>query len=149
MKKFVFPLDALYKIKKPLKDKLQAEYSAAEATLDKACCKKKQLQNTLIDDTQKYEVKAKEGLTVGDIQDYSRFFEELHKYVQAASKEVDRAQNDVNRKRDQLIEAFKEIKILEKLREKKYGEFMLEEEKTESNVLEDILSFNIAGRKTD
>jgi flagellar protein FliJ len=149
MKKFVFPLDSLNKVKNSKKDALQAEYSAANAILEAALQRRERLRTTLETETQGFEAKLKTGIKVGEIQAYGSFFEELQNTVRDASKEIERARKEADQKHEELIEAFKEVKILEKLREKQYLDYVDEEEKAENKVLEDILSFNIAEGKTD
>lgn len=145
MKKFVFPLDSLYKAKKIALDNLQAEHCAAQATLEEACRKREQLQTFLAAETRKYEITAKKGMTAGIMQAYGKFFEDLRYMETAAAKWVELAQKEVNIKRTELIEVSKEVKMLEKLRESRYQEYITEEKKAENNVVEDMLAFKIGG----
>lgn len=145
MKKFVFSLSALFDVKKTAKDKLQAEFAAAEAALAAAIRKKEGLEQTLEDKTEEYEQKARKGMTVSDIGGYTIYFEELQGLIKAAAREVDKAQKEANFKRNELIAVFKEIKVLEKLYEKQYREYMAEEVKSETKAVEDILSYNVSG----
>lgn len=146
MKKFVFPLDPLYKVKMTMKDKLQAEYAAAVAAYDDARCKRDQIREQIVSETKSFEAKAKKGMTVSDMQAYSRFLEELQNSEVAASHKAELARREVNRRQTELIGVFKEVKVLEKLREKQYKDYLSEEEKEEKNVIEDILSFDVVGK---
>ena len=143
MKKFIFSLNALYDVKKTLRDKIQAEYAAAEAAYRAAVRKKEELERTLDEKKEEYEQKARQGMTVGDLLGYDIYFEELQGQIVAAEKEADRALAEVNRKRNELVAVFKEIKVLEKLYEKQYGEYLKELEKSESKAIEDIVSFKV------
>jgi flagellar FliJ protein len=144
MKKFVFTLNALYEVKKTLRDKLQGEYAAAEALYRAALHKKEELERTLDVKKEEYEVRARKGMTVGDLLGYDIYFEELQGQIKAAEKEVGRALLEANRKRGELVAVFKEIKVLEKLYEKQYGEYLKELEKSESKTMEDIVSYKAA-----
>lgn len=146
MKKFVFALDPLYKVKLTMKDKLQAEYSAAVAAYDEACRQRDRIREQIESETRKFEIKAKNGMTVADMQAYSRFLEDLQNMETAACNRAELARREANRKQTELIGIFKEVKVLEKLREKQYQEYLTEEEKEEKNVIEDILSFDIVGK---
>jgi len=149
MKKFMFSLDSLLEIKKTLKEKAQAEYADAHAVLEKAECEKVRLDKIFEDESEKFEAKVKKGITVGDIQANMIYFDQLQVMIRNALKDVNRAQEDANRKQMILIELFKEIKVLEKLRQKQYLTYLLEEGKKETNASEDILSFNITGQTAD
>ncbi|SHH83774.1 flagellar FliJ protein [Sporobacter termitidis DSM 10068] len=147
MKKFVFSLNALYDVKKTLRDKLQAEYAAAEAAHRAAVERKESLENTLDEKKEEHEQKAKNGMTVSELLGYDVYFEELQERIKAAALAVDRALQEVNRKRNELVAVFKEIKVLEKLYEKQYGEYLKDLEKSETKAVEDIVSFQITDTK--
>jgi flagellar protein FliJ len=144
MKKFIFSLDAVYELKKTLKDKLQAEYAAAEAVLKSAIQKKNDLDRILSQKSEEYELKLKKGMAVGNIKEYILFFEELQDLIKASIMDIENAQKAVDLKQAELIDIFKEIEILKKLRQKQNREYLMEEDKKEIRMLEDILSFEFA-----
>ena len=143
MKKFVFSLNSLYELKKTLKDKIQGEYAAAEAALSKAIEEKAILDRTFLEKSEEYEAKLKKGMIVSDIQSYINFLEELQELIRTAQTVVIRAQGLADAKREELVEVFKEIEVLKKLKQKQYQEYLKEVEKKEKSVLDDIMSFNI------
>ena len=143
MKKFVFSLGALYEVKKTQRDRLQGEYAAAEEAHRAAVRKKESLERTLEEKKAEYELKARNGITVADLLGYDNYFEEQLGLIKTAEKDVEKALAEANRRRDALIAVFKEIKVLEKLYEKQYSEYLKEIEKSESKTLEDIVSFNV------
>jgi flagellar FliJ protein len=143
MKKFVFSLNALYEVKKTQKDRLQTELAAAEAVHRAAVQRKDELERTLEDRKDEFEAKASGGMTVSDLKGYAVYFEEMQDRIKAAGKEVDRALREVNQRRNELVSIFKEIKVLEKLYEKQYADYLKEMEKSETKAVEDIVSFKI------
>jgi flagellar FliJ protein len=147
MKKFVFSLSALFDVKKTLRDKLQGEYAAAEAAYRAAVEKKEALEKTLDEKKEEYEVKTKKGMTVGDLQGYDAYFEEMQGRIKAAARDVEKALREANQKRSELVAVFKEIKVLEKLYEKQYNEYLKELEKSETKAVEDIVSFKVTDNK--
>lgn len=148
MKKFVFSLNALYEVKKSQKDKIQAEYAAAEAAYRAALQKKENMEKTLADKKELFEIKAAEGMTVSDFKGYAEYFEEMQEHIKAAAIESEKAQREVSHKRNELVAVFKEIKVLEKLYEKQYGAYLKELEKSETKAVEDIISFKISDGQT-
>lgn len=149
MKKFVFSLGALYEVKKTLKDKIQAEYAAAEAIYKAAAERKLNLEWTLDKKREEYEYKARSGMTVGDMQGYIVYFVEMQEQIKAAEYEAERALKEANHKRNELISVFKEIKVLEKLYEKQYVEYLKDLRKSETKTVEDIMSFKITENSQD
>ena len=150
MKKFVYSLDPLYKVKTTTKEKLQTEYMAAQTAFGEAYQKRQQIQDTLSEETQKYEAKVKgTGITAGDMLTYGLFFEDLQDREIAAAKDLERARRNASRKQEELTGVFREVKMSEKLREKQYEEYRINEEKKEKSVIEDLLSYNVAGRRAE
>lgn len=143
MKKFVFQLDALFKIKAAQKEKLQKEYSEAEISRVNAVRKKELLEKKMEDENTGYQARVKKGMTAGEIGANSVFFEDLQKQQKTAEADAKRAGENAERKQRELLEIFREIKTLEKLREKQYEAYLAEAEKREESVIEDILSFNL------
>lgn len=141
MKKFVFSLSALYEVKKSLQDKVRAEYAAAEAVYKAADEKKYNLELTLNEKSEEYEGKTKNGMSVGRMQGYTVYFVDMQERIKEAARETERALKEATQKRSELITVFKEIKILEKLYEKQYSEYIKEMEKSEMKAIEDIMSF--------
>ncbi|MPM15778.1 hypothetical protein SDC9_62150 [bioreactor metagenome] len=144
MKRFVFSLDALFELKKNLKDKIQAEYAQAEAALDKALCVKVALDKVYMDENERYEQKAQRGITAADAGAHVIYFDELQQAIATATEDVMRAQDEANRKQGLLLEIHKEIKTLEKLRRKQYLEYLAEEEKQEANARDELVAFSMA-----
>lgn len=147
MKKFSFTLDSLFELKKAQKDQRQKEFAEAKARLEKAMHEKDSLEKTYTDENEKYEKKVNKGVTAGDIEFYAIYFKDLRGKIAAAACEIARAQEEAGAKQEALVEAFKEIKSLEKLRDKQYEEYLTEEAKQESKLREDILAFDLSGKK--
>lgn len=146
MKRFAFSLKALYEVKKTQKDKLQAELAAAEAGYRAAVKKKSSMEKTLEEKKEEFEVKASNGMTVNDLKGYDDYFEELQEHIKAAGKEVDRTLREANLKRNELVSVFKELKVLEKLYEKQYSDYLKDLEKGETKAVEDIVSYKVTER---
>ncbi|MPM03689.1 hypothetical protein SDC9_49956 [bioreactor metagenome] len=149
MKKFMFSLSTLFEMKKTRKDELQREYTEAKAKLERAFSEKITLDQICADESRRYEAKVKKGVTAADMEAHAIYFKELCDKISAAANQVTCAQLEVNQKQGALVETFKEIKALEKLREKQYREYLAEEEKQGNKIREDILAFNITGKKAE
>jgi len=146
MKKFAFSLHVLFENKKSMKNKLQLEFAAAKAALDKALCVKVALDKIYMEESEKYEAKAKKGTTPGDMEAHVIYFEELQDMIKTAVEDINRAQEDMMCKQTALIEICKEIKVLEKLWQKQYVEYLTEEKKQAATISEEILAFHVSGK---
>lgn len=146
MKKFTFSLNALFEVKKTMKEKAQADYAAAQAALDDALCVKVALDKIYVDESDRYQKKVANGITAGDMEAHSIYFEELREMIGAAERDVNRLQETVKSRQTVLIEIFKEIKVLEKLRQKQYLEHLTQQEKQDVTIREDLLAFSITGK---
>lgn len=133
------------KIKETAKETLMVEYAEAESQLSAVREIKKRLETRYAEECRSFENKCVRGMKPCDMRDIANFLEELRakiKRTEAAEKE---ALKKVEAKRQELAEVYKEIKTLEKLREKQYREYLAEAEKEEVKIREDILAFNITG----
>lgn len=145
MKRFVFSLSALLEMKQAQKVQLQKEYAQAKARLDRALCEKDALDRAYRDETERYEQRVKKGITAGDIKTYAAYFMDFEEKIKSSASQVARAQEEAGAKQKELVEIFKEVKSLEKLREKQYEEYRMEEGKQETKLVDDILAFKITG----
>jgi flagellar FliJ protein len=145
MKKFVFSLASLMKVRENAKERLTVEYAEAENALNAALKKKKYLENSHALLCMEYENQAAGGVKPADIHAVKVYLEELQTQIKAAAIEAKQAKIKAENKRLELAEVYKEIKALEKLREKQYREYLAEAEKQEVKIREDILAFNVTG----
>ncbi len=146
MKKFVFQLDALYQVKRARKDQLQKEYSEAAALYHAALEKKDALDSALEAESVRYEARAKKGMTAGELLAGSAFFADLQKRRKSAAADAERARRHAEGRQRELLEAFQDIKALEKLQDKQYEAYLAEEGKQETSRIEDMLSFSLSGQ---
>jgi flagellar FliJ protein len=143
MKKFVFTLETLLKVKKTIRDKLRAEYAVALTALNRAKGENERLDRILEDESKAYERRAKKGITVSDFEARAMYLNELQCMISSARQKLSRARDEEGRSQAALAAVHKEIKVLEKLRRKQYLEYLAEEEKRETGAREDILSFHM------
>ncbi len=132
------------KVREAEKERLMAEYAEAEAALNAALGRKKQLENSHSVLCAEYETQAAAGVRPAEMRAVKLYLEELQARIKAAALEAGQAKLRLENKRLELTEVHKEIKALEKLREKQYREYLAEAEKQEVKIREDILAFNVA-----
>jgi flagellar export protein FliJ len=149
MKKFKFTLQTLFDVKQTLKDKLQADFAAAEAAYQAAVDKLTSLVRTYEEELDIFEEKSREGITAHELTSAAAYHEDLRERIRRAEIEAARTLKIANEKREELVTVYKEIKVLEKLYEKQRAEYLKELEKDEAKALDSILSFQQIEDKDD
>jgi flagellar FliJ protein len=122
-----------------------AEYAEVQTELEAANKRKDGLESSFASLTSEYESQAFGGVKPAQMRAAKLYLEELQEKIKAAEAEVRQAQVKAENKRRELTEVHKEIKTLEKLKEKQYREYKTEAEKQEAKIMEDMLAFNVAG----
>lgn len=145
MKKFVFSLHALLEVKEAQKEKLQAEFAAAKAELERTIAHKAALEQKCAEESKVFEANIKVGITAADLETWAMYFEELENRLVQADRDVNRAQEAAEYRQAVLVEIHREIKALEKLRHKQHLAYLAEEKKRETDAREDILAFRTCG----
>lgn len=124
------------------KEKAQMDYAAARANLERAEQKKAKLEAELDQGFECHRKKMLDGITLSELQAYAAYFDDLRKSVEAAEYEIIRAKKIADRKQAELVEFYREIKLLEELRKKQYQEYLKEENAKEAKELENLLAYN-------
>jgi len=86
--------------------------------------------------------------TVTKLIEYNGFLSVLNKRIKAQKENVNLKAQIVDKIREELLEAVKERKILDKLKEKKLQEFFIETKKDEQKINDEIVSYNFKERST-
>ena len=149
MKKFKFTLQTLFDVKQSLKEKLQAEYAAAEAAYQAAMEKLTSLVRTFEEEMDTFEARSREGIAAHELASAAAYHEDLLVRIRRAEAEVARTLKIAEGKREELVTVHKELKVLEKLYEKQHAEYLKELEKDEAKALDSILSFQQTEEKED
>lgn len=90
------------------------------------------------------EKSSRSSLNVNEIQMYHDYEKRIQREISAQSIRVQQAQVDVDDQRQRLLEAVKEKKTYEKLKEKHQAAFAAEVEAEERNLLDDIATTKFA-----
>lgn len=149
MKKFRFSLQSLFEVKQTLKDKLQADFAEAEAAWRTALERQLDLERLYEEEIAAFEARAREGVTAPELSGAAAYHEDLRERIQRAKAEVARTLKIMTEKREELVAVHKEIRVLEKLQEKQYAEYLKEVEKDEAKVMDSILAFQETEKKAE
>lgn len=142
MGKFVFKLQAVLNLKKQIESNLKNELGKAVQELERQKKKLKDIELKRAAYYQEINAKSSSGVSVGKLKEFSSYISLLNEKIEYQKNNVKCAQKSVDKYREQLIVAVQERKMMEKLREKKFEEFMKEQQRDEQKIIDEIASFN-------
>ncbi len=141
MHKFGFRLESVRNLKVQMEDNAKNHLALASRELEKQKEFLNGLKTTRESSISELNSKVDEGVSISQIRAYNNYFSFLKQKITEQKQNVNNAQNQVDIKRESLVKAVQERKILDKLREKKYGEFLKEQGKAEQQLIDELNSF--------
>jgi flagellar FliJ protein len=147
--KFKFKLEPVLKYRNILEKKEAKEFAKLHKKYDEECGKL-DLINTNYKNTQKeLEVKKRAGIDIKELKTYYTYLNSLNLDIKAQQLKVKEAEAKKEEQRKKLVNAQKDKKVIDKLKDNKYNEFKEEERKDEIKTIDDINSITTARtRKT-
>ena len=149
MAKFVFSMQNILSMKEKLEEQEKAEYSQVMMRFNE----EQEKLNGLMERQGMAEVELRntinEVLDVQEIREKEDFLEIIKVYVKEQQLVLLACEEEVRQARERLNEAMKERKIYEKLREKAFEEFMLEENKREQKEIDELVSYRFGNIKSE
>jgi flagellar FliJ protein len=142
MAKFIFRLQGYLDLKAKLEDQKKLEYGAAMAELER---ERQILENLRVrEQLQIAELKSnllQNGFSALEIESYHRYLAQLRIRVFAQEKKAETAAALAEEKRLALVEAVRQRKTLEKLKEKAHDDFLQAERLAEYKATDEIVSY--------
>lgn len=141
MQKFGFRLETVLNLKTQMEDNAKNSLARAARELDyqKECLEElKNLNETTINSLN---IEIDNGIPVYKIKNYNSYFSLMKNKIINQKENVNIAQNDVDINRVALVRAVQERKILDKLKEKQYQEYLKEQNKSEQQLIDELNSF--------
>lgn len=139
---FKFRLESFLGIKEKIEEQKKLEYGKALKKLDE---EKKQL-NTLINKKQNliYSMKLSInslGIKPDNLRRYNEYIDYIKKRISEQEKNVENAESFAESKRKELVEAMKERKMLDVLKENDNIEYNKEQVIKEQKIVDEIVSY--------
>lgn len=139
MKKFKFKLETVLKVRTRLEDLRKRELRQAELRLEEALRQLKRRQAEIAETTAMYQENLqKQRLDLNLATYYHNYLTKLNQLLAEDYVRIERCNEDLAKARQNLIEAIKEKKIVEKLKEKAYEEYKSAELKQETEFLDEL-----------
>lgn len=148
MARFRYGMQSILNIKLKMETQAKQEFSTARAELD---AEEKRLQG-LFDRKDGYERRAAEllegALKLREIEENRRAVLCMEDYIAAQQIRVEKAEELLEQARQKLAEIMMERKTHEKLKEKAFEQFLMDEKKQESKEIDELTSYTHKRVKT-
>lgn len=141
MAKFIFSMQNLLTMKEKLEEQEKNNYSQANLRLMEAEEELQRLQDRLREAQDQLRAEMSSSLDVRMIRRRENAVEIIRMYVRQQELVVIRCQKELEIARQRLNEAMKERKTYEKLKEKAFEEFCLEENRKEQKEVDELVSY--------
>ena len=139
--KFNFRLQSYLSLKSKIEDQKRNEFGKAVAALELEKQRLIQLERERDLCIEEFRVKVEKYVDMRNLNQFNLFLERQKDLIKKQHAAIARAEAYVRQKRMELVEAMKDRKILDKLRENEFEEYLDEEKKNEQKVLDDLVSY--------
>lgn len=147
MARFHYRMQSILDIKEKLESRAKQQFQAAQAKLDE----EQEKMKILHDRKKRYILEGHELLTskidLLAIRENKNALRQIDEYIKHQQVAVVVASKNLDKARNALQEVMQERKTHEKLKEKAFNEFLLEEDRRESKEIDELVSYR-HGQKT-
>lgn len=141
MSTFRYELENVLNLREKLEDIKQKEYAESLALLEKEKKIKNQIDKSLNKSTLIFKSSISDAIDPRKIKLQQNYHTLLKKQKGVAVQNVEVAKKKTKEQRKQLLDAMKNKKTLEVLKEKRFEQFIEEEKKVEQQIIDEIVSF--------
>ncbi len=149
MAKFVFRLQPVLKLKIQLEDQMKNELGKSIRKLEDEKRILRLIDNEKEKNIHMFNSVSMQGIAAGKLRDYSTYISLLQDRMKKQKENVNQAQKNVDKNREKLVKAVQERKMMEKLKEYKYQDFLTEQQKEEQKLNDQFTSFKFKEVKSD
>lgn len=140
MAKFTFRLEAVLNVKRQQEENIKNELGKAMQKLETEKQKLAQLESSMEKTIAEFNLKTKKT-TVHKLIEFNEYISLLKTDIKQQKETVIKAALNVDKIREELVKAVQERKILEKLKDKKHEEYLIEQKKLEQKTNDEIVSY--------
>ena len=141
MAKFIFNLQGLLNIKEKLEEQSKTEYGKALTRLEQEKSILLNLKNKKQENILSFRESINKGVKPNYIDNINKYISFIDKKIEEQMENINKAKEIVEEKRLALLEAMKERKVLETLKEKEKENYFKEELKNEQKIIDEIVSY--------
>jgi len=147
MKKFIFTLQKLLELREAREREVKNELARVVSIQNRERVKQDQLRRDIQENQNRLRAGMRKGdISAEDIVLYEKYFHVSQRAINTAGDKIRSMEPEVNRIREKLVQASKDRKIVEKLRERKLEEYeyLLHRETAKEN---DDINQNVFNRR--
>ena len=141
MAKFVFRLESFFQLKRKLEEQAKLAYGQALAALEREKQKKAAMERQRAAVLRQFREQLRKQVDADAFRRNNLFLDALKYRIRAQEKVIAQAEAFAEEKRLALVEAMKERKMLEKLKERHHELYMTEESRAEQKRVDEIVSY--------
>ena len=138
---FKFRLQSYLNVKEKIEDQKKLDYGKALNKLEEEKREKVLLENEKSMNVHKFRESIKGGIKPLELQNYNNYIEYMKKKIAEQDIVIDIAQQNAEKCRVELVEAMKNRKMLETLKEKDREEYNKEQLLAEQKIVDEIVSY--------
>jgi len=146
MAKFKFKLNSILKLNESIEDQKKNEFRKAAMQLE---IEREKLKNLFIDKESSvisYQKAVKEHIDPIKSDMLVKYINLVNKRIDAQKIEVKKWEEILEEKRLELVEATKEKKKLEKLKEKQFEQYIIDEKREEQKITDEVVGYKVYSR---
>lgn len=143
---FKFKLAAVLSLREKMEESKKRELGVATLYKEQLMNEKLELTARKEEIIQSIKEQNRQRVDIQSIKAFNTYHGYIEQAIERKSQEVQEAQKQVDKTREALLEAVKERKILDNLKEIQNELFIEEEKQSEQNILDDLVTYKY-GRK--
>lgn len=141
MAKFVFRFASYLNLKSKLEEQKKLAYGNALKQVEIEKQKKFALLAERASNIEEFRKKVREHIAPAELQRHNNYLTYLKEAVAKQEIVIQKAEEQAELRRLELVEAMKDRKTLEKLKENVYEQYLIEEKQAEMKVTDEIVSY--------
>ena len=148
MAKFNFRLAPILRIKEKVEDLKKNEFGKAIVELEGERTRLAALEGDRTACIQSFRASLNKGVAPDEIRQHNIYLDKLKVLIKQQHIVIARAEEKVEQKRKELVEAMRDRKALDVLKENERLEFLEEEKRSEQKSVDEIVSYKVASKVT-
>ena len=146
MARFQFRLQQYLGVKEQIEEQKELEYAHALRQVEEEKQRLRDMINQRQEAIENMRQMLQRHISTVEIRRYNNTIERLKHHILVQEQRVKAAEKFAEEKRQELIQAMKERKALEIVRDKAHEEFMLEQNLAEQKLVDELVSFKYTDR---
>ena len=144
MPRFEFRLDRYLSVKEQIEDQKEIEYAAALRKVEEEKARLAELEQARVQTVEDLRKSVSKRISPMEIRRYNNTIERLKHMIVVQTERLEMAKMHAEDKRLELVEAMKERKAIETVKENAYEEFVKQEDRITRRTTDELTSYKYA-----